>query len=333
MHTEAQTAPHGASTSAHAGAPSARVGGGRGSSSGEPRPVTRGESTLQPTAHIDWLGCTFLPGAEGLSILEAVFSIAPSSWEKRPAGWQGYEHRIDLGGFGLLGYGGEHQRGTVHFELNAHGCANIRDWRAVQAWCEASGARITRIDLAHDDFNGEGVSIATARRWFDEGQFTTGGRAPIARLVDDLGSDRGKTLYIGQRQNGKLCRVYEKGKQLGDPQSPWCRVEVEYRAKSRIIPYDVLTRPSDYLAGAYPCLAHLSTQQDKVKTLRKSAEIGYERMVECLRVQYGSALNIMLKIESGDPFAVLEQTTRPGTPKRLVHLPLSGIESRRGKAP
>ena len=148
--------------------------------------------------------------------------------------------------------------------------------------------------------------------------------------MDDLGSDRGKTLYVGQRQNGKLCRVYEKGKQLGDPNSPWCRVEVEYRGKSRVIPPDVLVRASSYLAGAYPCLAYLSERQDKVRTLKRSAESGYARMIDCLRTQYGPALNVMLRVEGGDPFAVLDQAMRPGIPKRLVHLPVPGLTRREG---
>lgn len=294
----------------------------------EPRRVTRGESSEQTTAHIDWFACTFVPGSSRLaSIIESVFLVPQSEWEQRQGGWQGYETRVDLGGFGLLAYGGEHQRGTAHLELNAHGCARIQDWHAVQVWCEAYGVRITRVDLAHDDFSGECVNIAQARAWLDDGQFTTGGRTPSARLIDDLGSNKGKTLYVGQRQNGKLCRVYEKGKQLGDPESRWCRVEIELRGKSREIPHDVLVRAGDYLAGAYPCLAHLSQRQDKVRTLAKASEISYARMVDCVRTQYGPALNVMLRVESGDPFAVLEQAMRPGTPKRLTNLPLPRGES------
>jgi phage replication initiation protein len=308
-----------------------RTRGGTDDGESQPRPVTRGESHTGSTAHSDWFACTFLPGSESfVDIIESVFLLPRSEWKGRSVGWQGYDTRVDLGGFGLLGYGGEHQRGTFHLEVNAHGCARIEDWNAVRVWCEAYGVRITRIDLAHDDFGGETVSIAKARGWFDEGQFTTGGRAPYARLVDDLGSGKGKTLYVGQRQNGKLCRVYEKGKQLGDPHSPWCRVEVEYRGKSRVIPHDVLVRTSDYLAGAYPCLAYLSQRQDKVRTLKKSAEIGYARMIDCLRTQYGPALNVMLQVEGGDPFAVLEQAMRPGTPKRLVNLPLPKGTARQG---
>lgn len=321
---------------ASASACGARAGAGCGESAheGKPRPVTRGESHTDNAAHIDWFACTFVPGAGGIrQVIESVFLLPKDDWLRRAGGWQGYDTRFDLGGFGVLAYGGEHQRGTVHLELNAHGCARIEDWNAVRVWCEAYGARVTRIDLAHDDFSGQTVNIAQARAWFDQGLFTTGGRAPTARLVDDLGSGKGKTLYVGQRQNGKLCRVYEKGKQLGDPESLWCRVEVEFRAKSRVIPYDTLVRAGDYLAGAYPCLAYLSEGQDKVRTLRKAAEIGYARMIDCLRTQYGPALNVMLRVEGGDPFAVLEQAMRPGTPKRLVHLPLPGAASREDPSP
>lgn len=319
-----------AAACADARAPRGSSGGGAAPAECEPRPVTRGESH-SGIAHVDWLACTFLPGAGGFaSIIESVFLIPRDRWVTRPGGWQGYATRIDLGGLGLLAYGGEHQRGTVHLELNAHGCARVRDWNAVRVWCESCGVKITRIDLAHDDFSGRTVSVQQAQDWFADGQFITSGRAPLARLLDDLGSGRGKTLYVGQRQNGKLCRIYEKGKQLGDPSSPWCRVEVEFRAKSRVIPPDVLVKASSYLAGAYPCLAYLSEHQDKVRTLKKSAEIGYARMVECLRTQYGPALNVMLRAEGGDPFAVLFQTMRPGVPKRLSHLPLPGMPQREG---
>lgn len=312
----------------------ASAGHGTTASDDQPRPVIRGESHTDPTAHIDWFSCTFLSASTRIEgIIESVFLIPECDWKQCAGGWQGYEHRVDLGGFGLLGFGGEHQRGTVHLALNGHGCARIQDWNAVRVWCEAYGARIRRIDLAHDDFSGVSVSVVQALAWFDAGQFTTSGRPPNARLVDDLGSGKGKTLYVGHREHGKLCRVYEKGRQLGDPLSDWCRVEVEFRGQSREIPHDVVVRPSDYLAGAYPCLAYLSQRQDKVRTLKKSAEIGYARMVECLRTQYGPALNAMLRVECGDPFAVLEQAMRPGIPKRLAHLPLPGVDSPEGHAP
>jgi phage replication initiation protein len=314
------------------------------SNSLEPRRVTRGETHTDPfeapkagkadAAHIDWFACTFRPpNDQFFDVLATVFLVPRSIWRKREGGWNGYEHRLDLGDFGLLAYGGEAQRGTVHLELNAHGCARIQDWNALRIWCDTYGARITRVDLAHDDFTAETFNIVSALEWLSSGQFTTGGRPPSARLIDDLGSNKGKTLYVGQRQNGKLCRVYEKGKEQGDPLSAWCRIEVEFRGKSRLIPTDVLTRPGDYLAGAYPCLIFLSRRQDKVKTLSKTFDVTYEHLVSSLRMQYGAALTVMVKVEGGDAFAVLDRVMRPGTPRRLAYLPLPRGESSQDATP
>lgn len=294
---------------------------------GSSRGVTRDERSANATAHIDWFACSFQPGSGFRDVIASIFNVPRMLWKMRKGGWQGYDTCFDLGPFGLLAFGGEHQRGTAHLSLNAHGCAGIQDWDAVKVWCEASGARITRIDLAHDDLIGGYINIEQARSWLAEGQFSTGGRTPCARLIDDLGSDKGKTLYVGQRQNGKLCRVYEKGKQLGDPASTWCRAEVELRGKGRRIPHDILTRPSDYFAGAYPCFANLSTRQDKVRTLAKASAITYDRLVKCLRSQYGQTLHVMMHVERGDIFEVFKQVERPGTPKRLENLPLPRGES------
>ncbi len=46
----------------------------------------------------------------------------------------------------------------------------------------------------------------------------------------------GRTLYIGKRENGKMLRIYEKGKHLGNPVSSWVSVELELKGKNRIIP-------------------------------------------------------------------------------------------------
>ncbi len=54
-------------------------------------------------------------------------------------------------------------------------------------------------------------------------------------------------------------RIYEKGKQLGDPESPWVRWELELHNTDREIPFDVLLQPGRYVAGAYPATAPLMT--------------------------------------------------------------------------
>lgn len=303
-----------------------------------PHVVKRGETSAPiepsaPTAHIDWLGFTLTPPnelreSEQASIrwlipqLFKVFGLPEVSAQATGTGWNGYTYRVNIGDnaqYGLIAFGGEKQRGTFHVELNATACAHISDWRTVQQWGESIGAKITRVDLAHDDMEAKAVSIAMARAWHDAGEFTTNGRPPDAHLYDDMGSGKGKTLYIGSRESGKLLRVYEKGRQLGDPSSPWVRVELELRGKSRLIPWDVLTSPATYLAGGYPCLAFLSAVQSKIRTISKAVQVTLESILHYLRTAGGKSINVLMQANGGDAAAVVNAIRRDGIPRRLVN--------------
>ncbi len=281
-------------------------------------------------AHIDWLAFTLTPPLEDdqapipwlLLQLFKVFGLPAFTAQSTGKGWNGYTTRVNLGEnseYGLIAYGGVKQRGTVHVELNATACAHISNWHTVQQWGESLGAKITRVDLAHDDMKAEVVSIAIARAWYDAGEFTTNGRPPDAHLIDDMGSGKGKTLYIGARANGKLLRVYEKGRQLGDTSSPWVRVELELRNKSRVIPWEVLTTPTTYLAGGYPCLAYLSAIQDKIRTITKAVQITLGSILQYLRTAGGKSINVLMQANGGDAFALVNSIKRDGIPRRLVN--------------
>jgi len=301
-----------------------------GSAPDSPVQVTRGETSTPHLAHIDWLAFTVHPD-QGRNwcwlraVLEDIFNIPANTWHGTGRKWSGYTHRVDLihpgewgerVPLGLVAYGGESQRGTMHASLNAQACARIMDWHRVREWGDSVAAVITRVDAAHDDFEGKTVTIEQARTWYLEGQFSSNGRPPAAELVDDLGSGKGKTFYIGHRAYGKLARFYEKGKKEGDPYSPWLRIEVEWRNKNRTIPWDIVLNTGHYLAGAYPCLQYLSIKQAKIKTLQRAATINYEHMVKWLRTSAGKGLNVMLLVE-GDAKSVLEKVRRDGAPKRL----------------
>jgi phage replication initiation protein len=276
-------------------------------------------------AFIDWLAFTFIPPSESEPLpwiqeqLAQVFNFPNLTLEIGQKGWYGYKHRIDLGHYGLLAFGGESQHGSYHIELNAHGCGLVTDWPKVKQWGETFGARITRSDLAHDDYEGQSVSIQQAIDWYEEGGFTGSGRPPKRQLIEDFDSGDGKTFYVGARENGKLCRVYEKGREQGDKSSPWVRVEVELHNKSRVIPWDIVVNPGHFLAGAYPCLKFLSAIQYKIRTIQKSVNMTYSRMVAWLKESAGKAVSLMLEVNQGDAEAVVSQILRPGRPRRLQH--------------
>lgn len=283
------------------------------------------ESVLEDVAHIDWLAFTVTPpeGQTPAWLFQALQQFLPIlNFHPTGKGWNGYKERHTIIGsgevdLGLVALGGKSQRGSLHVELNAQACALISDWAALKEWGEQYKANITRIDLAHDDLNGEAVTINKGLVWLEEGLFNLNGRPAEPHLRDDLGSGEGKTLYVGKRANGKMLRIYEKGRQLGDRQSPWVRVEAEFRNKSRVIPWDALTRPGNYLAGAYPCLAYLSDRQDKIKTITKAGEISLASAVEHLQQVGGKLINLLMHVHGGDAFAVIDELKRPGIPQRL----------------
>lgn len=301
-----------------------------------PRIVTTGgnsfpsENPQNPVgaiAHIDWFAFTVTPPDEqGLQWLaDSLRQFLPDlALTPTGKGWNGYKHRHTItqgdtsADLGLVAHGGESQRGSIHVELNAQACALVVDWEQVKTWGEQSGATITRVDLAHDDMAGEVVTVDIGLEWLRSGDFTLNGRPAKARLIDDLGSGDGKTLYVGQRANGKLLRIYEKGKQLGDTESPWVRVEVELRNKSRLIPWDTLTRPGHFLAGAYPCLAFLSAVQEKIKTISKAVNISLAAAVHHLRQTGGKLIHVLMQQYGGDAFAVVDEIKREGIPRRLA---------------
>lgn len=137
----------------------------------------------------------------------------------------------------------------------------MNDWLAVHDFIEDKQGRITRVDLTHDDFDGL-ITLAQAKEWFEAGDFHSGkGYPPSGEYIDDFGSGKGKTLYVGSGKNGKVLRIYEKGKQLGDPQSPWIRWELELHNKDRVLPLDTLLYPARYLAAGYPPCEWISSNQ------------------------------------------------------------------------
>lgn len=291
-----------------------------------PLPETNPKSAL-----IDWLNFTFPFTYNSTNFIEldnklgAAFGFAVSS--SRNKGYLGYSDSWDLGlkngkSYGVLATGGQTQGNTCLVSLTGSGCTPVNNWQAVYDLLVSLNAKITRVDLAHDDFDGV-YNITAALEMWALGQFTTSGRPPNAQYVDDFDSGKGKTLYIGNRANGKLLRVYEKGKQLGDPLSPWVRWELELHNKDRLIPLDVLLRPGEYLAGGYPCLFWICESQDRIKTTRKQLMISFEHLKKYCRLSYGKLIHVMHEGLGLEPLDIVQDLSVVGIPSRL-DLPTPG---------
>ena len=275
-------------------------------------------------AQVDALAFTVVPppGESARWLMAQMQRFLPLDRLQHRNGCFGFKQSARFGdGVGLVAWGGSSQRGRVYFSIQGKGCALVEDWAALAQWLREHNAKLKRADVAYDDFKGETVSIAWAVEQYRHDGFNAGGRKPRSQVFGDWlageMSIKGRTLGIGCRTSGKYCRIYEKGKQLGDSSSPWTRVEVEWHGKDRLIPFELLPEPGKYLAGAYPCLGALHSEQARIKTIANSATIAFEAAVDNARQQTGKLVNVMLQVFGGDVGEVVARLRRDGVPGRI----------------
>nr|WP_315168322.1 replication initiation factor domain-containing protein [uncultured Deefgea sp.] len=230
-------------------------------------------------------------------------------------------------------FGGEFHGGRARLDLSGTGCSKVNDWAGLHAWViELDQVKFTRVDLAVDCLNGE-YTVEDARDWYLGGEFNCGGRMPRHSTPGDwLGETKyGRTLEVGRRENGKMLRAYEKGRQLGDPDSLWTRFEVEIRNKDRDIPLDILIRRDHYFAGAYACCEKLlPVAAERIATHQKEGEIADARLTEHHANAYGRHIYVKRMYMTADE--IIEELSRPGVPKRLAKSALGGFDPKASPA-
>jgi phage replication initiation protein len=239
-----------------------------------------------------------------------------------------YDESYVLGDcFGFVRIGGN--AGSILVILHGTGCMAAKDgWQnRLHAWLATCVCPvITRVDLACDDLAGELITPRSADILHTKGGFTMSGKTPKCERLGDWKNENGKgiTIYIGNRQNGKFCRIYEKGKQLGDPLSPWVRIEVEFKNRDRVIPIDVLLDAASYFFGAYPCFLSVfsgfseNVELKKIATKKKITKITLERAVYETSRCYGKYLHIFRRLYGDEK--TMDILSLPDWPRRLAKL-------------
>ena len=219
---------------------------------------------------------------------------------------------------GLVATGGN--SGTTYIQLTGHATAWL-DLKAWASWLDQSKARLTRVDLAHDDFDGI-HTVDEVREQYLLGGFRNRGQNPTSSAVgpwdDPAQYHKGRTYYVGKRENGKMLRTYEKGKQLGSEASPWVRHEVEFRKqKDKPLTTDMLRNPTSYFAGAYEYLQWIETVEvKKLDRIQQEVKISFDALVAYAKTAYGKLVNVMLTVhESAE--RVVDELIAEGVPRRL----------------
>lgn len=199
--------------------------------------------------------------------------------------------------YGTVHIGG--QRNTILVDLSGVGCqAALEGWeqRLYQFANVAERFSISRVDVATDFFTGE-YSPLQALSDYKKGEFDVKGMRPKHKLegTDWFNDDNsGKTLYIGRRGSSKFCRVYEKGKQLGDETSVWTRFEIEFRKNDCLIPLDILIKSGQFLAGAYPIGDKLFTSKaERILASHQKSETTLNEKIYYARNQVGKLVRYL----------------------------------------
>lgn len=216
--------------------------------------------------------------------------------------------------------------------LSGTGCSAVRDWSATAKVLDDMGARITRCDVALDDFAGQLVTPAKVRDMWQAGDFDQDGRPPKGRYIDDFGTGAGCTQYVGTKGYKELC-AYHKGRQLGDESSAWTRLEGRLYSKAGVIPPRILREPGAYLLGMYPVLATMlrtaiESAATRIRAVREEVIATTRRYCGWLKRQCGRAFWLLREaIPDETEFAqVLGNTlSRTGRPAAF-RIPTSAAE-------
>jgi DNA relaxase NicK len=231
---------------------------------------------------------------------------------------QASEIRLADQRIGRIDFGGESQRGWVRCNITGQGCEWVPDWSAVGAVEALPKSEIKRLDIALTTWNGE-VTHDQVEAAHLAGGFCAGGRPPQMQRILNSDPRAGQTCNVGNRKGAdKFFRGYEKGLEMaakmgalgrsithidGHPVEDIYRCEVELKAASRPIPWEVIGRRDQYFAGAYPFLADLLPGVKCDILMRRPERAPQAELAAALencRVQYGATLFTALAAHGGD---------------------------------
>jgi phage replication initiation protein len=245
--------------------------------------------------------------------------------ELRPRMWQFYRssaYIVDRQGevVGRIGCDGNGDTWCV--SLTGSGCKQVEDWAYTYHQALYLDAHLSRVDVAFDDFDGQIFDdIRRVDALARSGAFSSEmGRPAKTKFWDDHGSNDGCSVYVGSKGRKELC-VYEKGKEQGDPESPWIRCELRVWRSNGHVPLDALLRSHEFLVGAYDVLRDmipLDCEGSRPETIRRTVAANANAAIRFLREQCGPLLHLLwTALDEDAEWFLRREVCRGGTPGRF----------------
>lgn len=204
-----------------------------------------------------------------------------------------------------LYFGGKHQKGTFLFVLSGKFCSYLlpRDWRFIRKCAARFSGRVSRFDIAIDDYIGNVFELAEIEsimrndpKWFVP-IYRQGGYVPGFTKLEDNGE---VTLYVGSKDSTVQVCAYEKGKESKDTarakQYPnWIRYEVRFKRKKSELDLAML-EPANWISAAVGTSTYLTSKLKgmgnkftmKSEDIHKDALESFVKAILAARNQYGA---------------------------------------------
>lgn len=285
-----------------------------------------------PKTSIDWF--RFRVKEEPKTVLEALRPMfgglgRAMALKPLPGALRGYQQAAAITSddlvLGRMDYGGDSQLGWCRVDVPGTGCEWVSDWTQAQAVEDMNG-QLRRVDVALTTWRGE-ITHERVVEAHKLGRFTI--RRP-PELQEILSSDpcAGRTCNIGTRKGSdKFMRCYEKGWQMlanlprsidreritavdGFPPGDIYRCEVEFKAATKDIPWELIERHDEYFAGAYPFCADILpgiTPDVLQRRPERTAQTSLALALENCRIQFGPTLYTALTAYGGDIHAIWDK--------------------------
>lgn len=247
---------------------------------------------------------------------------------------------------GRIDYDGESQRGWTRVNLTGEGCGWVQDWKAAEGLVDRlKQAEIKRLDVALTTYQGE-VTHDMVIAAHAENKFSSGGRQPHYRVIGGSDARAGQTVYVGKREgSNKMLRCYEKGFEMlsqvpesmrrtvthinGEQVEKIYRVEVEFKANDKIIPWPSLTGRDEVFVGAYPFCAELlpGVQVKKFPSMPDfNPLVKLETSLDHCRRAYGGILRAAVLAHGGDVEKVFNRILSREPSRALIEAGVLTVE-------
>ncbi|MFZ6693665.1 replication initiation factor domain-containing protein [Undibacterium sp. SXout20W] len=191
--------------------------------------------------------------------------------------------------------------------------------------------KLSRIDLAADYYK-DGPTHSEFEAAYHRGEFVRQQRHIKTKdawpnyqvygcVHTKRGLESGITDAVGVRTSDLYLRRYDKGRELGDLNSTWSRVELEMKSKDTLIPFDVLLNPAKYFCQ-YPYLKNLcNSEAERLVSTRITAEITIESAKKIVKRQFGKYLRVLRGLAESDEELINElQSDEDEWPVRLAKI-------------